>query len=177
MAINSELSWRDQVRISQGDLTDCALDAIVNAANTELLLGAGVAGAIRNKGGPTIQMECDRIGRIPLGEAAVTTGGMLKAKLIIHAASMNLGGATAEQNLRASTRNALRRAAERNVESIGFPAIGTGIAGFPLERCAQVMIAEVRDHLTGESSVRLVEFVLFDRVACDIFRRVFAAMG
>ena len=64
MAINSELSWRDQVRISLGDLTDCALDAIVNAANTELLLGAGVAGAIRNKGGPTIQMECDRIGRI-----------------------------------------------------------------------------------------------------------------
>ena len=172
----SEASWRDKVRISQGDITDRALDAIVNAANNDLILGAGVAGAIRNKGGPGIQKECDRIGRIPLGEAAVTTGGKLKAKLVIHAASMQLGGRTSEENLRAATRNSLRRAAERKVESIGFPAIGTGIAGFPLDRCAQVMLEEVRDHLTGETSVRLVEFVLFDRSAFETFNRVFDAM-
>ncbi len=169
----SSESWRDKVRISQGDITECALDAIVNAANNDLILGAGVAGAIRSKGGPAIQQECDRIGRIALGEAAVTTGGKLKAKLVIHAASMHLGGRTSEENLRASTRNSLLRASERKVESIGFPAIGTGIAGFPLDRCAQVMLEEVRDHLAGETSVRLVEFVLFDRAAFDTFQRAF----
>jgi len=172
----SEPSWRDKVRISQGDITECDAGAIVNAANNDLILGAGVAGAIRNKGGPEIQKECDRIGSIPLGEAAVTTGGKLKAKFVIHAASMHLGGRTSEENLRASTRNSLIRAAERKVESIGFPAIGTGIAGFPLDRCAQVMLEEVRDHLADETSVRLVEFVLFDRAAFDTFKSVFDAM-
>jgi len=172
----SKSGWRDQVRISQGDITECALDAIVNAANNDLVLGAGVAGAIRNKGGPEIQQECDRIGPIPLGEAAVTTGGKLKAKLVIHAASMHLGGRTSEENLRAATRNSLLRASERKVESIAFPAIGTGIAGFPLDRCAQVMLEEIREHLIGQTSVQRVEFVLFDRAAFDIFEEVFAAM-
>ncbi len=168
--------WRDQVKISQGDITECELDAIVNAANNDLILGAGVAGAIRNKGGPEIQQECDRIGSIPLGEAAVTTGGRLKAKFVIHAASMRLGGRTTEENLRSATRNSLQRAAERKIESIAFPAIGTGIAGFPLDRCAQVMLEEVRDRLDGETSVKLVEFVLFDRVARETFERVFDSM-
>jgi O-acetyl-ADP-ribose deacetylase len=169
-------SWRDKIAISQGDITECSLDAIVNAANNDLILGAGVAGAIRGKGGPAIQAECDRIGPIPLGEAAVTTGGKLKAKFVIHAASMRLGGRTSEENLRASTHNSLRRAVERKFESIGFPAIGTGIAGFPIERCAKVMLEEVRDHLAGETSLRLVEFVLFDRASFDSFERVFNAM-
>ena len=168
--------WRDKVRISQGDITECALDAIVNAANNDLMLGAGVAGAIRRKGGPAIQQECDRIGPIPVGEAAVTTGGKLKAKFVIHAASMQLGGRTSEENLRASTRNSLRRASERKLESLAFPAIGTGIAGFPLDRCAQVMLEEVRDHLRGETSVKLVELVLFDRLAFDSFGKVFNSM-
>jgi O-acetyl-ADP-ribose deacetylase (regulator of RNase III) len=172
----SKPAWRDKIKISQGDITDSALDAIVNAANNDLILGAGVAGAIRSKGGPEIQKECDRIGSIPLGEAAVTSSGKLKAKFVIHAASMQLGGRTSEENLRASTRNSLQRASERKIESIAFPAIGTGIAGFPLDRCAQVMLEEVRDHLAGETSVRLVEFVLFDRAAFDAFKRAFDAM-
>jgi len=172
----SKAGWRDKIKISQGDITGSALDAIVNAANNDLILGAGVAGAIRNKGGPEIQKECDRIGSIPLGESAITTGGKLKAKFVIHAASMQLGGRTSEENLRASTRNSLRRASERKIESIAFPAIGTGIAGFPLDRCAQVMLEEVRDHLAGETSVKLVEFVLFDRAALDAFKRAFDAM-
>ncbi len=170
----SEISWRDQVRISQGDLTECDVDAIVNAANNDLVLGAGVAGAIRNQGGPEIQAECDRIGRIALGEAAVTTAGKLKARLVIHAASMRLGGRTSEEYLRASTHNTLLRAAERKVESIAFPAIGTGIAGFPLDRCARVMLEEVRDHLMGTTSVQLVEFVLFDADAKAAFEQAFA---
>jgi O-acetyl-ADP-ribose deacetylase (regulator of RNase III) len=172
----SASSWRDKIRISQGDITESALDAIVNAANNDLMLGAGVAGAIRRKGGSAIQQECDRIGPIPLGEAAVTAGGKLKAKFVIHAASMQLGERTSEENLRASTRNSLLRASEHQLESLAFPAIGTGIAGFPLDRCAQVMLEEVRDHLGGETSVRLVEFVLFDRIAFDSFGRVFNSM-
>jgi O-acetyl-ADP-ribose deacetylase (regulator of RNase III) len=168
--------WRDKIIISQGDLTESARDAIVNAANNDLILGAGVAGAIRSKGGPEIQKECDRIGPVALGEAAVTTAGKLKAKYVIHAASMHLGGRTSEQNLRASTRNSLLRASEKKLGSLAFPAIGTGIAGFPLDRCAQVMLEEVREHLNGETSVQLVEFVLFDRAAFDIFKEALAAM-
>ena len=168
--------WRDRIRISQGDLTECEVDAIVNAANNDLMLGAGVAGAIRNKGGPEIQKECDRIGAIALGEAAITTGGRLKAKFVIHAASMRLGGRTSEENLRASTRNSLLRASEHKLARIAVPAIGTGIAGFPLERCAQVMLEEVREHLSGETTLQQVQFVLFDAAAMAIFQRTFAAM-
>ena len=106
----------------------------------------------------------------------MTSAGKLKAKFVIHAASMHLGGRTSEENLRASTRNSLLRASERKLASIAYPAIGTGIAGFPLDRCAQVMLEEVRDHLGGPSSLKLVEFVLFDRGAFETFKRVFAAI-
>ncbi|HYB89580.1 MAG TPA: macro domain-containing protein [Candidatus Binataceae bacterium] len=167
--------WRSKVKLSRGDLTESATDAIVNAANNDLVLGAGVAGAIRHKGGPDIQRECDRIGPIPLGEAAITTGGKLKARYVIHAASMSLGGRTTEENLRAATRNSLLRAREKGLNSIAFPAIGTGIAGFPMDRCAQVMLDEVRAHLGGATSLTRVEFVLFDHAALSAFERALAA--
>jgi O-acetyl-ADP-ribose deacetylase (regulator of RNase III) len=168
--------WRERVTLSQGDLTAARVDAIVNAANTELILGGGVAGAIRTRGGPSIQDECDRLGPIPLGEAAITGGGRLAARHVIHAASMRLGERTAEDNLRAATRNALKRADEHGLESIAFPAIGTGIAGFPLERCAVVMLAEIRDHLRAATSLRIVAIVLFDSPSLAIFARTLAAM-
>ncbi len=133
-----------------------------------------MAGAIRSKGGPEIQRECDRIGPIALGEAAVTTGGRLKAKFVIHAASMRLGGRTSEQSLRDATRNSLLRARERGIEAIAFPAIGTGVAGFAMERCAEMMLDEVRTHLEGQTTLRRVEFVLFDRAGRETFERVFA---
>jgi O-acetyl-ADP-ribose deacetylase len=174
MAMKS--GWRSNVIIRQGDLTDSDADAIVNAANNDLMLGGGVAGAIRRKGGPSIQAECARIGPIPLGEATVTGGGDLRARHVIHAASMRLGEATTEENLRASTRNSLARARELNLKSIAFPAIGTGIAGFPLERCAQVMLAEVRAHLGGPTSLERIEFVLFDSATEKIFRDTLASM-
>ena len=168
--------WRAKVTIRQGDITDSATDAIVNAANNDLLLGAGVAGAIRRKGGPSIQLECDRIGPIALGDAAITGGGNLRARHVIHAASMRLGGTTSEDNLRSSTRKSLRLAAVYDLKSIAFPAIGTGIAGFPLDRCAAVMLAEVREHLAGQTSIEQVEFVLFDQSALESFERTLAAM-
>lgn len=163
------------VVIRQGDITEARVDAIVNAANNDLILGAGVAGAIRVRGGPSIQEECDRIGAIPIGEAAITGAGRLPARFVIHAASMRMGGRTTEIALRESTRNSLRRAAEHGLESIAFPAIGTGIAGFPLARCAEVMLDEVRAHLHEPTSLRKIELVLFDEAALEAFTRVFAA--
>src|SRR3972149_759239 len=123
-----------QIEIIQGDITEADVEAVVNAANNDLQLGGGVAGAIRRKGGPLIQQQCDVVGRIPLGEAAITDGGNLKAKYVIHAASMQLGGRPTAENLEASTRNSPRRAEEKKVKSIAFPAIGTGIAGFDTKR-------------------------------------------
>jgi len=169
--------WRDKVSLRQGDLTEASTDAIVNAANNDLQLGGGVAGAIRRKGGPTIQEECDRIGPVSLGEAAITSAGQLRARYVIHAASMRLGGRTTEENLRASTRNSLLRAKEKGLRSVAFPAVGTGIAGFALERCAEVMLNEIAAHLGSTTSVERVEFVLFDDAALKIFRRVLQGMG
>lgn len=168
--------WRSKVTLRQGDLTDAATDAIVNAANNDLMLGAGVAGAIRSKGGPSIQAECDKLGPIPIGEAAITGAGKLKARFVIHAASMRLGGRTTEEALRSSTRNSLKRADEKRLESVAFPAIGTGIAGFPLERCAEVMLEEIRDHLCGTTSLKRVEMVLFDARALKAFEQALAKM-
>ena len=169
--------WSDKIVVRQGDLTEAATDAIVNAANNDLQPGGGVAGAIRRKGGPAIQEECDRIGSIALGEAAITGGGQLRARYVIHAASMQLGGSTTEDNLRASTRNSLLRAKEKGLRSIAFPAVGTGIAGFPMRRCAQIMLEEARVHLEGATSLERVEFVLFDKSARDTFEQAMRAMA
>jgi len=168
--------WRSEIVLRQGDLTEADTDAIVNAANNDLQLGAGVAGAIRKKGGPEIQAECYRIGPIALGEAAITGGGKLKARFVVHAASMQLGGVTSEAMLRRATRNALKRAVENKLRSIAFPAIGTGIAGFPMRRCAEVMLDEIRDHLKSRTSLHKVEMVLFDKAALDEFELAFAAL-
>ncbi|MGB9379826.1 macro domain-containing protein [Candidatus Binatus sp.] len=168
--------WRAKISLRQGDLTDADADAIVNAANNQLMLGGGVAGAIRIKGGPAIQNECDRIGPIALGEAAITGAGRLRARHVIHAASMRLGESTSEANLRAATRNSLTRADENALKTIAFPALGTGIAGFPIERCAQVMLEEVRAHLSGPTTLERIDFVLFDRRSLEIFELVLEKM-
>jgi O-acetyl-ADP-ribose deacetylase len=168
--------WRAKIGLRQGDLTEAEVDAIVNAANNDLMLGGGVAGAIRVKGGPRIQQECDQIGTIALGEAAITGAGKLRARHVIHAASMRLGEPTSEANLRAATRNSLMRANENSLKTIAFPAIGTGIAGFPIERCAEVMLEEVRAHLEGPTTLERVEFVLFDHRSLEVFERELAKM-
>ena len=164
-------SLSEKILIEQGDLTEMATDAIVNAANNDLILGGGVAGAIRRKGGDQIQDECNEIGSIPVGYAAITTGGKLKARFVIHAASMRLGGTTTAQALRSSTAHCLRIANDRGLKSIAFPAMGTGIAGFPLEECAKMMLREAAEHLRGETSLETVHFVLFDDDAKETFQR------
>lgn len=164
------------VVFSQGDITEMDVDAIVNAANNDLQLGAGVAGAIRRKGGPSIQAECDKIGSVPIGSAAITGGGNLKARHVIHAASMSLGGRTTAESLHNSTAWSLRLARDAGLATIAFPAVGTGIAGFPLRECAQIMLREAVAHLKGATSLHTIHFVLFDRAALDAFQDVWKEM-
>jgi O-acetyl-ADP-ribose deacetylase (regulator of RNase III) len=160
-----------RVVIQEGDLTDMETDAIVNAANNDLILGGGVAGAIRRKGGDEIQKQCEAIGSIPIGYAALTSGGKLATKHVIHAASMRLGGTTNAQTLDSSTAHALRIASERGLKTIAFPAIGTGVAMFSMKECADVMLRAVSTHLQSGTSLETIYFVLFDENACDIFKR------
>lgn len=167
----------DKIVLLKGDLTDMDVDAIVNAANNDLQLGGGVAGAIRRKGGEAIQRECDTIGSIPVGGAAITTGGKLRARFVIHAASMQLGGETTAPALRSSTAHALRIASERGLRSIAFPAVGTGIAGFPVSDCARIMLREVAEHLKKPTSLEKICFVLFDDRALSEFEKVRAEMA
>jgi len=152
---------KEKVELTQGDITEMDVDAIVNAANNELMLGAGVAGAIRRKGGPGIQEECDRIGAIKVGDAAITGAGDLKARYVIHAASMRLGGKTTAESLKSSTKRSLELAEEKGLKTMAFPAIGTGVAGFPLDECAKIMIDTVLEHLGRETSLEKVYFVLY----------------
>jgi O-acetyl-ADP-ribose deacetylase (regulator of RNase III) len=166
-----------KILFSRGDITDVDADAIVNAANNDLILGAGVAAAIRRKGGAEIERECERIGTIRLGEAAITTGGNLKARHVIHAASMSLGGVATAEALRASTRNSLLRAEEKGLKSIAFPAVGTGIAGFPMQQCAQIMIGEVLEHVKSHSSLETVYFVLYDDSALRVFLKTYERLS
>jgi O-acetyl-ADP-ribose deacetylase (regulator of RNase III) len=168
------MSVRDKIDILQGDLTEMDTDAIVNAANNDLKLGGGVAGTIRRKGGPQIQAECDEIGTIPLGGAAITSGGRLKARHVIHAASMELGGRTSALTLRSATAHSLRIAAQQGLKTIAFPAVGTGIAGFPLKECAAIMLREALRHLEGDTTVERIYFVLYDEKALSAFKRAFA---
>lgn len=164
-----------RIRADEGDLTDAEVDAVVNAANTDLKLGAGVAGAIRQKGGPSIQQECDRIGPIPLGEAVITGGGALRARWVIHAATMELGGGTREEALRSASRRSLELARDRGLRSIAFPALGAGIGGFPLRRCAEVMLEEVGRHEREGTSLDEVRFVLLGEPAFRVFEEVIDA--
>jgi O-acetyl-ADP-ribose deacetylase (regulator of RNase III) len=165
------MKFGERIEIRQGDLTEMDVDAIVNAANDDLRLGGGLAGAIRRKGGPRIQAECDEIGAIPVGGAAITSGGNLKARHVIHAASMQLGGATSAQSLRSSTAHALRIAAQRGLKTIALPAIGAGIGGFPMAECAEIMLREAAKHFEGPTSIEKITFVLFDAEALSAFER------
>lgn len=167
----------DQVVLLQGDLTQMDCDAIVNAANNDLQLGGGVAGAIRRKGGDAIQQECDRIGSIPVGSAVITGAGKLKARHVVHAASMELGGRATAQSLRTSTAHSLRLVAQKGLKTIAFPAVGTGIAGFPVRECAEIMLREVLEHLKGATSLEKVYFVLFDQAALIVFEQVWSELN
>jgi O-acetyl-ADP-ribose deacetylase (regulator of RNase III) len=163
------------IEVVQTDITSLEIDAIVNAANNHLILGSGVAGAIRRKGGPSIQDECNRIGPIEIGEAAITGAGELPAKYVIHAASMG-DEPVSERSLRDSVHNSLLRGEEAGIESIAFPAIGTGVGGFPLRRCAEIMIELAQRHLEDKTSgMKHIIFALFGESDKKVFEEVLSS--
>lgn len=157
------------LELIEGDITQMDTDAIVNAANARLILGGGVAGAIARKGGPAIQVECDRIGGTFVGGAVITTGGRLKARHVIHAVGPRMGEGHEDEKLTNATRNALKVADENGLKSIAFPAISTGIFGFPIHRCAEIMLATTLDYLKGQTGLERVVFCLYGRESFDVF--------
>ena len=158
-----------RIAICEGDLTEQAVDAIVNAANSALVLGAGVAGAIRAKGGPSIQSECDAIGPIEVGDAAVTGAGNLPARYVIHAAGMVPGGSASEESIRQSVRRSLELAVLHGCRTVAIPAIGAGIGGFSAQRCAEILIEEARAQLRGPDALEEIRFVLFGEPMYRVF--------
>jgi len=164
-----------RIVIISGDLVEQNVDAIVNAANNDLILDAGVAGAIRRRGGATIQQECDVHGPVKVGEAAITGAGDLPARYVIHAASMGLGGRTSAQSLRSSMDDVFRLAREHEVRTIAIPAVGTGIAGFAMDACARVMASSLSAALSSGWTPDEVRFVLFGDAAKQAFEGPFWA--
>ncbi|MDD4237303.1 MAG: macro domain-containing protein [Desulfotomaculaceae bacterium] len=160
------------ITVIKGDITELAVDAIVNAANNHLWMGAGVAGAIKRRGGASIEAEAVAMGPIPVGEAVVTGAGALKSAHVIHAAAMGQDLDTDEARVRLATRNALLRARELGLSSIAFPALGTGVGGLGLKITAKVMLSEVRRHLARDTSVENIVFAVFDDTAFETFSEV-----
>lgn len=166
-----------RVNLEIGDITECDTDAIVNAANAQLILGAGVAGAIKRKGGPSIQAECDDLGPLDVGDATITGGGKLKANAVIHAVGPRMGQGNEPALLASATRRALELADENGLESIAFPAISTGVFGYPVKSCAKVMLSTAVEYLTDrETQLRDVRFVLFDKLAYEAFCSALTAL-
>ncbi len=149
------------ISLVEGDITELETDAIVNAANDRLILGGGVAGAIKAKGGPTIQEECNKIGDTYVGGAVITTGGNLKAKHVIHAVGPRMGEGREDKKLKNAILNSLKLMDEHRLKTIGFPAISTGIFGYPIERCAKIMISTTKEYLKGNTQIDEVIFCLY----------------
>jgi O-acetyl-ADP-ribose deacetylase (regulator of RNase III) len=159
------------IEITEGDITAQDTDAIVNAANDHFWMGAGVAGAIKSRGGVEIEREAMALGPVTPGESVVTGAGALAARHVIHAAVMGQDLQTDAGLIGRATRSALEAAAARGLRSIAFPAIGTGVGGFPVGECAAVMIEAVRAHARGGTSLARVVFVLFGAAAHHEFER------
>jgi O-acetyl-ADP-ribose deacetylase (regulator of RNase III) len=157
------------LELLDGDITEMDTDAIVNAANARLILGGGVAGAIRTKGGPTIQEECNKKGPTFVGGAVITTAGNLKAKHVIHAVGPRMGEGNEDQKLKNATLNSLKCADENSLKSISFPAISTGIFGFPIEQCAEIMLKTTIDYLKDQTGLEKVIFCLFGQNSYQVF--------
>jgi len=159
------------LELAKGDITEMDTDAVVNAANAQLVLGGGVAGAIRKKGGPKIQEECNKIGGTFVGGAVITTGGNLKAKFVIHAVGPRMGEGNEDEKLKNATLNSLKVADENQLKSISFPAISTGIFGFPIKGCAEIMLKTTIDYLKGQTSLEKVTFCLFGQDSYKVFEK------
>lgn len=159
-----------KIILNKGDITDLEVDAIVNAANAQLILGSGVAGAIRDKGGPSIQEECNRLGGTYVGGAVITGGGDLKANHVIHAVGPRMGEGEEESKLRNATMNSLLLAEEYNLKSIAFPAISTGVFGFPIQKCAEIMLTVAVEFVKRPTGLKKIVFCLWGEEDYKVFR-------
>jgi O-acetyl-ADP-ribose deacetylase len=163
------------VEVLETDITQLEIEAIANAANTRLMHGGGVAGAISRAGGPAVQAESDRKAPIGLGEAVETTAGEMPARWVIHAATMELGGPTSADIIRRATAATLWKAEEVGARSLALVAFGTGVGGFPLDEAAEIEVAEVRSHLASGSRLERVVFAVRGEEARAAFERALAA--
>jgi O-acetyl-ADP-ribose deacetylase len=159
------------LQLLEGDITDLAVDVIVNAANEKLQLGSGVAGAIAKKGGPSIQEECNRIGGTPVGTAVMTAAGNLKVKHVIHAVGPKKGEGEEDRKLASAVRASLALAERQGMRSIALPAISAGNFGFPMDRCARIMLTEIQRYIQGGTKLEQVIVCLYGDEAFDTFKR------
>jgi O-acetyl-ADP-ribose deacetylase (regulator of RNase III) len=163
-----------EIDVLDTDITKLEVDAIANAANTRLIHGGGVAGAIARAGGPEVQAESERCAPIGLGEAVETTGGAMPCRWVIHAATMELGGPTSGEIIRRATASTLQKAEELGAKSLALVAFGTGVGGFPLDEAARIQAEEVRSHLDRGSGLERVVFAVRGDAARQAFERALA---
>lgn len=166
----------NMLELIQCNITEQTRDAIINPANTALQMGGGVAGAIRRRGGPTIQQECNKIGGTNVGGAVITTGGNLHAKYLIHAIGPVYGDDHEDEKLKNATLNSLKLADKTRLKSITFPAISTGIFGFPKDRCATIMLSTTVAYLDGPTGIEKVVYCLYDNKTLNLFERTLQSL-
>ncbi len=160
---------RSTLEIIEGDIAEQETEAIVNAANNHLWMGAGVAGAIKRKGGQKIEQEAIMQGPVEISQAVITSAGNLKARFVIHAAVMGQDLHTDAEKITKTTKSVLKLAEERKISSLSFPALGTGVGGFEIHHCALLMLTEVIEFLQKTKHVNLIRFVLYDEDAYTAF--------
>ena len=165
------------IRLMTGDITDLQIEAFVYYARPDLVLGSGFGGAISVRGGPKIQEELKKLGTIATGEAVVTSAGNMKAKYIIHAVGPRFQEEDTEGKLRTTTLNVLRRAQEKGIKQLAFPAMGAGFYGIPLDLCARITLGEVKKHLEGQTGLEEVIFCLRDSREYKPFQEELKKMG
>jgi O-acetyl-ADP-ribose deacetylase (regulator of RNase III) len=163
------------VQLWNGDICELEVDAIVNAATTSLWMSTGVAGAIKRRGGDSIEYDAVRQGPVTIGSAVATDAGELACRYVIHAVSLGPDRRTTREAIESATRAAIAEAERLNVESLAFPALGTGVGGFPLEDAAETMVSTVRDELTRARAIKLVIFALRGAAAYAAFQAALAA--
>lgn len=182
--MNREIARKEVVSkkwlvLVQGDITEEKVDAIVNAANSYFKHGGGVAAAIVRKGGNSIQQESDKIGFVNVGEAAITSGGRLPSKYVIHAVGPRWGEGNEDAKLRNAVLNSLKIADNRKLKSVSMPAISSGIFGFPKDRCAEILLSNIVEYLRSEkeSTLGQVRICLFDNPTLEAFKRAYQEIG
>ena len=165
------------IELIEGDITELDMDAIVNAANSKLAHGGGVAAAIVKSGGETIQEESNTWifarGEVPVGSAAITSAGSLKSRYVIHAVGPRMGEGDEDKKLKSATLSALRMAERHNFTSVAFPAISTGIFGYPIDRCADVMLKTIVKYVKGKTGLEHIVVCLYDKEAYKVFQKTF----